>query len=121
MVRRAAGASSEAGKGADYTAGSGPGMGGFQAGHGGLRTGAVRYGLPNDGSVGTLLRSSPGPAQRAGRSHGRAAVPRKPSVLTPVRLAFAHIHVRFHSEDRIGPRFAAWRARLRQRLKAINA
>ena len=24
-----------------------------------------------------------------------------------VRLAFAHIHVRFHSEHRIGPRFAA--------------
>ena len=28
---------------------------------------------------------------------------------THVRLAFAHIHVRFHSEHRIGPRFATWK------------
>src|SRR5699024_8035136 len=40
---------------------------------------------------GTAAR--PGPAQRAGRSYGRAAVPRKPSVTHPVPTRAQYIHV----------------------------
>src|SRR5690606_8741296 len=43
-------------------------------------------------SAGTPLRGSPGPAQRAGHSHGRAAMPRKQPVLIHVLTRARAIH-----------------------------